>query len=351
MMRGMSSRSLPLSRSGLAVLSFALAAGQRVQLLPAGPLFRARDGRPEKLPGFRIDVAAAAAIAAAIAARETPLVIDYEHQTLHTETNGQPAPAAGWFSSVVWIEGEGLFATDVQWTERARAMIAAGEYKFISPVFRFDTETGAVQELLMAAITNNPGIDGMDAVVAARFLASTSQPDQETEMPETLKKLLAGLGLQESATEAEAVAALSALTARAAGADGLASEVAALKAAGPDPAKYAPVAVMKSLQDQVAALTAQVNGRELDELVGGALQQGKLLPPQEAWARDLGARDVASLKLFVANAAPNPALTGTQTGGRDPGAGGGEGLSETDLAVCKAMGLAHKDFLAARAAA
>ena len=26
----------------------------------------------------------------------TQLLIDYEHQSTHTETNGQPAPAAGW---------------------------------------------------------------------------------------------------------------------------------------------------------------------------------------------------------------------------------------------------------------
>jgi phage I-like protein len=81
-------------------------------------------------------------------------VIDYEHQTLNAATNGQPAPAAAWFSTLEWRDGDGLYATDVQWTERAAAMVAAGEYRFLSPVFCFDNH-GNVKALLHAALTNN----------------------------------------------------------------------------------------------------------------------------------------------------------------------------------------------------
>ncbi|WP_413164973.1 phage protease [Escherichia coli] len=77
----------------------------------------------------------AAQLVAQVAARTTPFVIDYEHQTLRAVNNGKPAPAAGWFSQVEWREGAGLYATGVEWTDNAAAMIAAGEYKFISPVF------------------------------------------------------------------------------------------------------------------------------------------------------------------------------------------------------------------------
>ncbi|WP_438805125.1 phage protease [Sodalis sp. (in: enterobacteria)] len=54
--------------------------------------------------------------------------------------NGQPAPAAGWYSQLEWVEGLGLFAVDVEWTERARTLIAAGEYRFVSPLFQYDRQ-------------------------------------------------------------------------------------------------------------------------------------------------------------------------------------------------------------------
>src|SRR5690606_17995947 len=88
------------------------AAGE-IQLLPAGA-FRARDGRPEKIPHWFIDGDIAAAVIARAASRKTPLVIDYEHQTLLTEQNGQPAPAAGWFREMEWRDGAGLFALNVE---------------------------------------------------------------------------------------------------------------------------------------------------------------------------------------------------------------------------------------------
>ncbi len=110
---------MPLgSRSLLFACTVALAAEREIQLLPAGE-FAARDGRPGKGGKWKIDAAIAAALIALAEARTTPFVLDYEHQTLHAERNGQPAPAAGWFKTLEWREGKGLYATDVQWTERA----------------------------------------------------------------------------------------------------------------------------------------------------------------------------------------------------------------------------------------
>lgn len=134
--------------------------GSVVQLFPSGQ-FRAADGRPHELPAWWIDASTAANLIRRASNRQTPFVIDYEHQTLHTEKNGQPAPAAGWFPAIEWRSG-GLFATDVTWTHKAKAMIAAGEYRFISPVFTYSQATGEIQELLHAGLTNVPAIDGMD---------------------------------------------------------------------------------------------------------------------------------------------------------------------------------------------
>ncbi|WP_305965658.1 phage protease [Marinobacter salsuginis] len=120
-----------------------------IQLFPAG-VFRARDGRPTGITGWRMDAASARELIALSGQRQTPFVIDYEHQTLYAETSGNPAPAAGWFERLEWREGDGLYAVDVEWTARATAMIEGDEYRYLSPVFKYD-KNGAVTELLMVA--------------------------------------------------------------------------------------------------------------------------------------------------------------------------------------------------------
>jgi len=151
-----------------ATLSFRVEANQKkVQLLPTGA-FRARDGRPGGVSSWRIDWAIAQRVVERFQAFRNPRVIDYEHQTLNSAENGQPAPAAGWFNRLEWVEGVGLFAVDVIWTERATAMIRANEYRYISPVFRFDKKTGEVLEIINAALTNSPALDGMLELAAAR---------------------------------------------------------------------------------------------------------------------------------------------------------------------------------------
>jgi hypothetical protein len=156
------------SASASAALSFQVDANQnRVQLLPAGT-FRARDGRPAGVYAWRIDREIAQRVIERFQAAKNPRVIDYEHQTLNSAENGQPAPAAGWFTGMEWVDGVGLFAVGVMWTERAKAMIRSNEYRYISPVFRFDKHTGEVLEIINAALTNVPALDGMLEVAAAR---------------------------------------------------------------------------------------------------------------------------------------------------------------------------------------
>ena len=335
---------MPSIRYAALSLAIGPTAGAEIQLTPAG-VFKARDGRPAKLPGWKIDAPIAARVIARAAARKNPFVIDYEHQTLNAEKNGQPAPAAGWFNRLEYRDGQGLFATDVEWTARAKAMIDAGEYKFISPVFGFDAATGEVVALQMSALTNDPALDGMDAVLAAAKFTPTHE-----EHP--MKALAILLGLAEDASEADVTAALTALKTKAEAAE---TQIAALKTQSPDPAKFVPVETMTALQGQVAALTSRLNDGELEEVIQAALSAGKLVPAQEAWARSLGKTDLAALKSFVAASPAIGALQRTQTGGKDPAGLNADGqLSDSALAVCKQMGVAPADFkktLAAQAAA
>lgn len=296
------------------------------------------DGRPEEIPeGWYIDAAIAAGLIAQAAARLNPYVIDYEHQTLNAAQNGQPAPAAGWFGKLEWRDS-GLWAIDVEWTDITREMIAKRQYKYFSPVFRYDTKTGAVTALLMGAVTNFPAIHGM-AALAARADLSFNSPEQETH---DMKALLLLLGLKEDATEAEALAALQALIA---GKKQAEEAVAAAKSAAenPDPKRFVPVGIVQDLQTQVAQLTEAVNSTAVDKVITDAIREGRLLPAMEGWARDLGKRDLAALKSYIAAAQPIAALSGTQSGGRDRAAEGDE-LSEHELAVCRSMGLSPEEY-------
>lgn len=320
--------------------------GKSVQLLPAGH-FKARDGRPASIAACKEWMCGpdqAQSMVTAATSQHNPLVIDYEHQTLNAERNGQPAPAAGWFKTMEWRAGEGLFATDVDWTPAAAKAIADGEYRYISPVFEFSPVTGEVRRMVMAALTNNPGLDGMRPVA----LSHTLHPEEEPPMNKLLEALLKALGLNGDANEDQALAAMTShFTKAKTDAEQVVALSAQVVAVGtPDPAKYVPVSVLTELQGHVAALTSQVAGREVDEVVRAALSAGKLLPSLESWARDLGKKDLAALKTYVEAAPKIAALTSTQTGGRAPV--GDQTTVATDatlLAVCKMFGNTTADVL------
>lgn len=313
------------------------------RIIPAGE-FRSWDGRPTECPAWVCTQEDGRRIVAELLARQSPRVIDYEHATLRAKKDGTKAPAAGWFKTAEWRD-DGVWLIGVDWTALAAQEIADKSYRFVSPVFSYDPNSGRVGSLLYAALTNDPGLDGLTdlAALAAGLLLLPPTNQLENSMNELLKKLLAALGLQESATEAEALSAVA----------GLKTNVASLSAqvATPDPAKFVPIATLSalqgehaSLQNQLATLSAEVNGGKLDKVVTDGLAAGKLTPATEAWARDLGKKDLAALSAFIA-AAPVIVKPGeTQTNGQGE-QGNGDGLTAAELAVCSATGVAPADFL------
>ncbi len=194
--------------SRLAALTQSLSeAAHEFRILPAG-VFRAKDGRPAHLPGWKIDAEIAQRVIAASASVDE-LVIDYEHQTINAEKNGQPAPAAGWFKRMVWREGAGLFAVDVQWTDKARAMIAAGEYRYISPVFPYNTVTGEVQKIVGLGLTNNPALPGLANLAAlSAQRADPARPRESDHSIEFFNRVFGQFGQFHPDTPAETIAAL-----------------------------------------------------------------------------------------------------------------------------------------------
>lgn len=338
----------PLLATGLALaLSLSDDMGQdkaagRIQLFPAGT-FAARDGRPGTLRGvnatsWRLTAQDAAAVITHWRGTATPLVVDYEHQTQLAAQNGQPAPAAGWITSLEWEEGRGLFAA-VDWTDKARAHIRAGEYRYISPVFAFDRQSGAVLRLICAALTNHPALDGMEA-------ASATLMYEEAPM----KQILAALGLPETADEAAALSALTTLRQERDNAKAQAE-------AAPDPQKYVAMTTFSAVQqeaaqlrDELAKLKAEVQAAALKDDIEAALKDGRLTAATRGWAESLAKTAPDALKAFLATQPPVQALTGTQTGGTPPAGDrpGTVSLTAEEQHICKRLGLTREEFIEAR---
>lgn len=336
----------------------ASAAGDWLQLLPAGE-FSSRDGRPGPGKKWRLTDEQGARLAAqftAVAA-QTPIVIDYDHQTLYVAQHGQKAPAAGWMASAEWRPGQGLFAKR-KWTAAAAQLIGAEEYAYISPVLMYDEETLEIKSVAMAALVNYPGLLGMHPAAAA---LATQFLQEKTPMNPILIALLSGLGLAETATLEQATTALNALKNKPpvpvvpaalatalhlqAGADEAAALAAVAALGKPDGTA---TAAMAAMQGQLAALTAQINEGKVVEAVDKAIADQKLVPAQRDWALGLGRKDMAQLSAYIAAAPVLAGLSG-QSGNRAANTGaGGDVVDPLAGQVMASFGLTAEQFAAGK---
>lgn len=346
----------------LAVCALSVVPGETlIRLLPAGQFDAPRGALAGKGP-WLLNEAGARQVAARVANRSIDLVVDYEHQTLLAERNGKPAPAAGWIdrSSLVWRD-DGLYGA-VAWNAAAAQSIDDGEYRYLSPVFTYNPETGEVLDLRHVALTNTPAIDTESDIpsLAAARMAVESHPEEEDLV--NLQALIKLLGLAQSATEKDVETALAALKAQGEELAALRTEldvaddgdpkeaVAALKTqaesraegATPDLSAYVPRAVFDEAQAQLAVLKVNGEGAEVERLVESGLQDGRIAGKATAdWLRGQG---LAVLKAHLEDAPAVAALRQTQTNGKPRKSDEDAELSAEELAVCKAMGIKPDDF-------
>lgn len=170
------------------------------------------------------------------------LVIDYEHQSLNSQCNGQPAPAAGWIGNLELRE-KGVYATDVEWTDEAVELIKSMKYCYISPVIVFDDhdphdDSWIGCSLHSVALTNTPYFRAdLEPIVNNRY--ANNKPAQTAG---ATKKENNDMSLEEQ------VAALTAETkAQAAKIDDLEKAVAAKDT------ELAEIATVKLVDDAIAA--------------------------------------------------------------------------------------------------
>lgn len=350
---------------------FQLGVDGYIQALPDGH-FNAVDGRPSDVPGGKwlMDAVAFAALKANTPHQAGDLVIDYEHQTLNKEQNGQPAPASGWFNidDVQYREGQGLFIKPT-FTDAAIAHLSAREYRYFSLVFGYDKATGRPQFIHSAALTNRPGVDGLQPLAALAALASINsvnptQPHSEgLHVNPLLLKLLAALGIEvaegSELTEAQVNDALSRiddLSKVALTAENLQKEVTALSAKNQqsiDLSQYVPIATVNALREQLTALTAENGALTVEQTVKAAIDDGRAFVCEKDYLESLGKQSIAALTANLDARKPLAALTAKQTTTvPDPKEQGTKlaALSAEEKQMANAWGMSEEDFAKAKAA-
>jgi len=196
---------------------------------------------------FIVDEDAVRLTAEAFVEHGTDLPIDYEHQTLggrYASPNGQ-APAAGWIKHVFGEPGVGVLA-EIEWTDQATAMLASKQYRYLSPVALIRKTDRKLVAIHSAALTNKPAIVGMQPIVNRQALGA-----DELEA-EPLGQLRTELNL------------------------------------GPDTdAEEVLVAASHRLMD----LRREASERYVAHRIREAVEAGKLVEAQRAWAEALVARE------------------------------------------------------------
>lgn len=391
----------PTPKKRVAILSAAITDSSDgwYQLLPAG-YFSARDGRPDDVPGGQwfIDAAIAERFIQATAAVGQPVLFDYNHVTLKQDDNPTActeARAAAWLrdprNDMQWREGDGLFVR-LSLTPAARAAVENLEWLYLSAVFPYD-ENGHPLFLRMGALTNDPGLTGMQsmAVLNARLNSLISLPPDTKDAPmnENLLRLLELLGITlpedvevlteeqlaelvnqaMAAAEALKTSAQVALDTQAAvettqDSDALADvvtdivdestaelaeveqilEEAALS--GLDLTKYVPARAYQLLGKHAAVLSARASGSTTDSIIANARRTGRISAGEVPYLRALAnTQGVAALSAALKGRPAIAALSGRQTTLLKAPAKGLAVLSASDKEAARLQGISEADFL------
>lgn len=306
-------------------------------LLPVGP-FRAADGRPEDCEAWQLDAEIAANVIQRLRDRKNDTLIDYEHQSLRSEWNGQPVIAAGWFHDMQWRDGKGLYAIGVDWTATAKQRIADKECRYISAVFYYYSATGEVLDVISVALTNTPAIDGLDGLDDDDGLAALSKrfsiPNLNPENSDMAKpeEELAVLKVHYEGTQQQ----LAILTAER---DTLKTQLAALTTE-----RDTLTGELAALNKQITEAAVAAEAQQKTDLITAALTDGRMAPALKPWAEK---QTLAALTEFLETSGPLP-MTHKQTSSDHKPAQAA--LTKEERDVLARTGVSEEEFLQQKAA-
>lgn len=299
----------------------------RIQILPAGTEICGVDGRRWK----NSDPAALCAKmnASNRVTTRNGCVIDENHSTDLSAPKGGTSPAFGWFRNFT-VEADGSTWADVEWNSRGEQAVANREYRYISPVFTRDKD-GNILEILRAALTNNPNLDNP-------ALNSSQETAEEKNME---KELCAALGIPETATTQDALAAI----------EKLKTELNSAKDKTVDLAAYAPRADLAAAQQRAEKAEkelAELNAASLKEKAAAAVEQavkdGKIAPASKDVYMELCATQ-DGLAQFEKIVAASPSITGgTQVPDSPPKNAESVELNASEKEFASSMGYTEEDW-------
>lgn len=174
------------------------AAPQWVELIPAADadgIVAGRDGR-----AWRFDAPAHQSILSAHAGLGMDVPVDWEHATQHRASEGGEAPAAGWVNQLEIRDG--ALWGQVEWTERAAQQIGSREYRYLSPVFDYDTTTRRIAQLVSVGLTNLPNL---------RLTALNQRQEPMMRSDALTAAIVSALGLKADASDDDVATALNSL--------------------------------------------------------------------------------------------------------------------------------------------
>lgn len=230
------------------------------------------------------------------------LPVDVNHASELQAPKGQESPARGWIEALEVRNG--AIWGRVDWNAEGRAAIKGKQYRYLSPVFRFDPKTREIQRLTSVALVNDPNF----------HLALNRAIDQET--PAVDEAIRKALGLPEAATPDQAVTAINALQNKASASTNLNEYV---------PRADYDTAVNRATTAE-AALAQQKKAQhqaEVDAAIADALKAGKITPATADYHKACCAAEggLERFKAFVQSAptiADDAGLGGRQVPGTDP---------------------------------
>jgi len=248
------------------------------------------------------------------------LVLDYEHQSLNTIANGQPAPAAGWIKELELRE-DGVWAK-VEWTERAKEHIKNKEYKYVSPVYvpdYKDPKTGESvgPKLVSVALTNTPFLPDLKPIVNKFQTQEVYQMEKLISLAEKLDIELTD-ELRENADKLE---------------EAITAKIDELKATAIDkgteepseddtekPTEQEPqenevaMKAIAELQKELAEAKKQLAMRDATEKVERLIAEKRLLPSLKEWAIQYAMKDPQGFDEYAKNL---PVIEGPPDVGKD----------------------------------
>jgi len=308
---------------------------------------------------FKFDGSSAKAVMSKVADWGNDYCLDYGHSMLSffTVDPAESMKAAGWFKPEL-RNGE-LWASKVQWTDKAAAMLSAREARYVSPAFNYD-EDGAIVELVNVALTNIPATKKQPPLMASRAGEADKNPKKEKSMSKKISLVICGaLGLSADADDASILAKLSALQARARVADDLekadAATEAKLNALTGKTSFGESLGVVQSWKDSAATVVTlstkivelEQKGRETEVLtmVELGVKEGKIAPAQKEMWLERGKKDPEFLKGFLSTA--SQVVPGKEGAAQEKAKGTTVELSAEQKKAAEKLGIKDPDVLAA----